>query len=197
MDALIEKTIHFNCPLCHHAVEASAEASGKLISCPSCGEEFDSPRPAPKAQQWWLVVFCAALFSLALLVAIPLDGWIARRAAWAHSHETAMQVRLRLQSEADSRLSEKTTNAIVGLRTVVTRDTDFLNGDPNTWTAIVTADFINRLGGVERTSVPFKFWTYHSPVDGRDHVLCRVDDARAAGPQRTDAQLQVNLTTSK
>jgi hypothetical protein len=197
MHTTIEKKIHFNCPLCHQPIEAPAEASGKLISCPSCGREFNPPQPARKAGLSWLVVFCVGLFGAAVLLGIPLKELAAQRADWLRTHETPAQLRQRFQAEADSTLSLQTTNAIVGLRSIISRDLRLVDGNPANWTAEVTAEYINRVGGVERITLPFNFWTYHSPVDGRDHVLCEVDRLKIAQVQRDTIFQQLGLTVAK
>ena len=197
MHTTVEKTIHFNCPLCHRPVEAPATASGKLISCPSCGREFKPPGPARKAGLSWLVVFGLGVLAAAMLLAIPIKDMADRHAAWARLHENPAQLRLRFQAEADAALAQQTTNAIVGLRSVVSRDLRLADGDPAKWTADVTADFINRVGGVERVTLPFTFSTYHSPVDGRDHVLCGVDQVKIGQAQRDTILQQFGLTDAK
>lgn len=175
MPAAAPKTIHFNCPWCHRPVEAPDSASGRLISCPSCGREFSSPQPAPKASGSWLVLLSFALVAAVLLVGLPLMGWASRRAALARGNETPVQLRLRFQSEAETALAQQCSVAIVGLRDVINKDLRFSAADPSTWTANVTADYVNAVGGVQRVTLPFRFWTYRSTLDGRDHVLCAVD----------------------
>ncbi len=197
MHTTIEKTIHFNCPLCHRPVEAPAEASGRLISCPSCGREFNPPGPDRKAGISWLVVFGLGVLAATMLLVIPIKDLADHHSAWLRTHENPAQLRLRFQAEADAALSQQTTNAIVGLRSVVSRDLRLADGNPADWTADVTADYINRAGGVERVTLPFIFWTYHSPVDGRDHVLCGVDQVKIGQAERDTILRQFGLSDAK
>ena len=193
MHSTIEKTIHFNCPLCHRPVEALAETSGKLISCPSCGREFNPPGPDRKAGISWLVVFGLGVLAATALLTVPIKDLAERRAAWLRTHESPAQLRLRFQAEADAALSLQTTNAIVGLRNVVNRDVRLADSNPANWTADVTADYINHNGGVDRMTLPFIFWTYHSPVDGRDHVLCGVDRLKIAQAEHDELFKELGL----
>jgi hypothetical protein len=193
MNATIAKTIHFNCPMCHEPVETPAAASGKLISCPSCGREFNSPKPDAKTPTSWLVVVCAGL-AVAGALAIPLAGWAARHAAWVRQHESPAQLRQRFQAEAQASLSEQCTNAIVGLRSIIHREVLLTDANPDNWTAEVTADYVNRVGGVERVALPFNFWVYHSAVDGRDHVLCGLDRLKMARDERDALNRKFGLT---
>ena len=68
------------------------------------------------------------------------------------------------------------TNSIAGVNRVIQKDLRTNDGDPNKWTAEVTAECVNRSGGIERKNLPFVFWIYDSPVDNQPHVLCRVDN---------------------
>lgn len=172
---MIAKVIHFSCPDCEQPVEAGCHVSGRLISCPCCGREFNPPAPAPKASPSWLIIPCLALLAVSASIGIPLER---RLAAYDASHprpETADQHFHRLQSEALALVLPQCTNAIVGLHRVITQDLALRDPNPNQWSAQVTAEFVNRMGGIERTTLPLAFSSYRSPVDGLDHVLCRVD----------------------
>ena len=192
MQATIVKTIHFNCPACRQPVEAPAEASGKLISCPSCGREFNSPRPAPKASLYWLIVLCLGFIGVGMLTGVPIEHWLARRKAMRP--ENPAHQRARFRAEAQSALLQQCTNSIVGLHQVIAQDTRFLDENPGKWTADVTAEFVNPVGGIERTELPFAFWIYHSPLDGLDHVLCRVDEAKISQAQHDALLRRFGLT---
>ena len=196
MNAVSEKTIHFNCPLCCQPVEAPAAASGRLISCPSCGREFNPPGPAPKISSSWLVVVGTGVVAAVLLIGLPLKNLADRHAAWVRTHEAPPQLRQRFQSEADAVLAQQCSIAIIGLRDIIKRDVRFVDADPSRWTANVTADFVNRVGGVERITLPFRFWTYHSPVDDRDHVLCDVDRLKISQAENEALMRQLGSTAT-
>ncbi len=184
------KTIHFSCPSCENAVETAAELSGKLTRCPSCEESLRPPRPAPKTSPSWLIAVCFILMASGVCIGIPLEQW-AR--ASSPARETPYGLQKRLQSEAQAMFMRQCTNAIVGLNRVIDQDLRTMDGDPNKWTAEVTAEYINHYGGIDRTNVPFVFWIYDSPVDHQRHVLCRVDNLKILGAERGVRSLPPSL----
>jgi hypothetical protein len=192
---VIAKVIHFNCPACEQPVEAGEQASGHLISCPGCGQEFDSPGPAPKTSPSWLIILCVALLMMSVMVGIPLASRLTALSARARS-ETAVDRQHRLQSEAQALLLPQCTNAIVGLHRIINQEIALRDPDPNQWSAQVTAEFVNRVGGIERTNVPFAFSSYRSPVDGLEHVTCLVDLAKISQAERDALHAKFGYTNS-
>jgi len=167
------KTIHFNCPICERPVETPAELSGKLTQCPRCEESLRPPRPAPKTSPAWLIVLCFVLMASGVCIGIPLEQWVATNPP---KRETPSAMRKRLQSEAQAMFLRQCTNSTAGMDRVIQKDLQTNDGDPNKWTAEVTAEYVNHSGGIDRTNLPFVFWIYDSPVDNLRHVLCRVDN---------------------
>ncbi len=167
------KTIHFNCPICERPVETPAELSGKLTQCPMCEESLRPPRPAPKTSPAWLVAVCFVLMASSVCIGIPLEQWAA---ANSPKTETPSAMRKRFQGEARAMFLRQCTNSIAGVNRMVQKNLRTNDGDPNKWTAEVTAEYVNRSGGIERKNLPFVFWVYDSPVDNQSHVLCRVDN---------------------
>jgi hypothetical protein len=98
--------------------------------------------------------------------------------------ETSVEVHKRFQTEAQAALLDQCTNAIVGLNRIIRKTTVLTDADPNKWTAEVTAEYVNHIGGVDRTTLPFVFWVYSSPVDNERHVLCRVDNLKISQNER-------------
>lgn len=175
------KTIHFKCPNCDRPVETPAESSGELTQCPGCEESLQPPRPAPKTSPAWLIVLCFVLMASGVCIGIPLEQWAATNRP---KKETPYALRKRLQSEAQDRFMQQCTNAIFGVNRVIQKNLQTNDGDPNKWTAEVTAEYVNQFGGIDRTNLPFVFWIYDSPVDNQRHVLCRVDNLEIFDAQR-------------
>jgi hypothetical protein len=78
-------------------------------------------------------------------------------------------------SEADSLVAEKVTNDLTGWRrtlSIYVKREDL--GDPSTWTATADAEFINALGGVERTNLYYRFLTFTN-TDGERSIFCNLD----------------------
>ena len=83
--------------------------------------------------------------------------------------ETETQRMARFRKEAEYKLLEECTNSLVGFQRVVSsyiRDSDV---SPENWTATATADFVNHIGGIDRTNLPFKFEQFEG------HIICMVD----------------------
>ena len=175
------KIIHFNCPNCETPVETSAELSGELTQCPACEGSLRPPRPAPKTSPAWLIVLCFVLMASGVCIGIPLEQWAATNPP---KTETPFAMRKRLQSEAQAMFLRKCTSSTAGLNRVIQKDLQTNDGDPNKWTAEVTAEYVNHSGGIDRTNLPFLFWIYDSPVDNMRHVLCRVDNLEIFDAQR-------------
>jgi len=167
------KTIHFNCPICERPVETPAYMSGRLTQCPLCDEDLRPPRPAPKASPAWLIVVCFVLMASGVCIGIPLEQWAGTNSP---KKETPYAMHKRFQTEARAMFLRQCTNSIAGMNRVIPKDLQTSDGDPNKWTAEVTAEYVNRYGGIERKDLPFVFWVYDSPVDNQPHVLCRVDN---------------------
>jgi hypothetical protein len=184
------KTIHFNCPTCERPVEAPATMSGRLIHCPSCEESLRPPRPAPKTSPSWLIIVCIALLGFFCVVGIPTAVWLTSKP----KRESPNQLRARLLTEAQATLAEECTNAVVGLNRIIHRNLFVNDPDPNKWSADITAEYVNHIGGIDRTNLPFAFWAYDSPVDKLRHLLCRVDNLKIAQTER-DA-LKQKLTSA-
>jgi hypothetical protein len=61
----------------------------------------------------------------------------------------------RYRAGADAALPAAITNAVVGLRTILTQRTETYDDNFNKWTARAEVEFINPVGGVERTNLDF------------------------------------------
>jgi len=106
-------------------------------------------------------------------IGIPLEQWAGTNSP---KKETPYAMRKRFQSEAQAMFLQECTNSTAGMNRVIQKDLQTNDGDPNKWTAEVTAEYVNHSGGIDRTNLPFVFWIYDSPVDNQRHVLCRVDN---------------------
>jgi hypothetical protein len=90
--------------------------------------------------------------------------------------ETEWQQKQRFQTEAETEMLKECTNAIVGLTRIIHTSVLDAEDNPQQWTGTVTAEFVNRMGGIERTNVPFKFSTDTGP-DGLMHIRSSYDTA--------------------
>jgi hypothetical protein len=85
--------------------------------------------------------------------------------------ETESQQKNRLQSEAEIEMLKETTNVIVGLNRIIRQNVANADDNPYKWSGEVTVEFVNRVGGVERTNVFFRFGT-DTGTDGLVHLRC-------------------------
>lgn len=77
------------------------------------------------------------------------------------------------RTEARAQAMLECSNAVVGLTKVVRLELRDSAGDPNQWTGVAVAEFVNRVGGVERTNVPLRY-LYHRYEDGSHDLRCIV-----------------------
>src|SRR5262249_43571212 len=160
------------CSDCGTPVDNAARACvgcGRVIERPAINSLGELPVPAavlsPTAAGAWLIL--AVL--LVVVVGGPVYWW--RSQFVQVPTETERQLKSRLQTEAEVEMLKETTNVIVGLTRIIHSSLQTLIDNPYKWTGEVTAEFVNRVGGVERTNVYFKFGT-DTGTDGLVHLWC-------------------------
>ncbi|HLH53865.1 MAG TPA: zinc ribbon domain-containing protein [Verrucomicrobiae bacterium] len=188
---------------------AGRSAPAKLLACPDCGtaireNERNCPgcgriieRAAGRAVVGELTSLVGGLtptaagawLILAVLLVVVVGGpiyWWRSQLAQVPKPETESQQFSRLQSEAESRMLEESTNVIVGLNRIIRVNSSTSDDNPHKWTGDVTAEFVNKVGGVERTNILFKFGT-DTGTDGLMHLRCSTEtDAERHNRQRGD-----------
>jgi hypothetical protein len=166
--------------------------SAKVSVCPDCGTAFDDkaracagcgriierqlspaaevPRPtaapSPTAAGAWLV--------MAILLVVVVGGpiyWWRSQFAQVPRPETERQQNARLQSEAEGEMLKECTNVVVGLTRIIRTSVANTDDNPYRWTGEITSEYVNRVGGIERTNVLFKFGT-DTGADGLVHLRC-------------------------
>lgn len=157
------------CPDCGTTIEPAAQ------SCLVCGRVVEWPAPelealpaglGPTAAGAWLV--------LAILLVVVVGGpifWWRTQFAQVPRPETELQQKVRLQSESELEMLKECTNVIVGLNRIIHYSVADTDDDPYKWTGAATIEFVNRVGGIERSNLFFKFGTDTGP-DGLVHLRC-------------------------
>lgn len=171
---------------------AGRPAPAKLLTCPDCGTtiseqdrkcagcgrvieraalvasvgESSSIGLSPTAAGAWLIL--AVL--LVVVVGVPIYWWRSQFAQ-VPKPETEWQQNSRLQSEAETEMLKESTNVIVGLTRIIRTSLANADDNPYKWTGDVTVEFVNKVGGIERTNVLFKFGT-DTGKDGLVHLRC-------------------------
>lgn len=101
------------------------------------------------------------------------------------SHETTAQKRTRYQAEAKQAMLDYCTNNIVGFTHAVSVNLDSFGDDIHRWNGEVVAEYVNHLGGVDRTNLSFPFETDSAVEDGHDFVKI---DILTKGKRDADAE---------
>jgi hypothetical protein len=63
----------------------------------------------------------------------------------------------RYRAGADAAARAACTNEVTGLRGIINLDTDTTDNNFTKWTATATVEYINQIGGVDRTNLAFRF----------------------------------------
>jgi len=174
------------CPDCGTPVDAEG------TTCAGCGRVIELPAATHRAEltpQVLSPTAAGAWLVLAILLVVVVGGpvfWWRSEFARVPKPETELQLKVRLQSEAELEMLKESTNVIVGLNRIIR--TSVANSDDSRykWAGAVVAEFVNRVGGVERTNIYFKFRT-DTGSDGLVHLRCGVEsEADHRARQRSD-----------
>jgi len=169
------------CSRCGASLEPTAER------CPECGQAAERPASGrngvghinftegwPESAGIWLIIGTL----LVLVIGTPLY-WLQNQYAQMPKPETEWQQKSRFQSEAEAEMLKECTNVLVGLTRIIHSSVMSAEDNPQQWTGLVTAEFVNRFGGIERTNVPFRFGTDTGP-DGLMHMRSTFDSGLPA-----------------
>ena len=160
------------CPDCGTAVDPQAR------TCIGCGRVIERAASAPaesaKVYAGLGPTAAGAWLVLAILLVIVVGGpifWWRSQYAQVPKPETEWQQKTRLQAESEGEMLKECTNVIVGLNRIIRASVTAADENPYKWTGEATVEFVNRVGGVERTNLVFRFGTDTGP-DGLMHLRC-------------------------
>lgn len=83
--------------------------------------------------------------------------------------ESPAKKTIRYQAEAKQAMLVYCTNNIVGFTHAISVNLDSFSDDIHRWNGEVVAEYVNHLGGIDRTNLSFPF-EMDSTVDGHDFV---------------------------
>jgi hypothetical protein len=89
----------------------------------------------------------------------------------ARKPETELQQNARLRSEAEGEMLKECTNVVVGLTRIIRASVVTSEEDPYKWSGDVVTEFVNHVGGIDRTNIFFRFRT-DTGGDGWMHLRC-------------------------
>jgi hypothetical protein len=122
---------------------------------------------------------------LVIVVGVPIYWW---RSLYPDTRkpETELQQKARLQSEAEGEMLKECTNVVVGLTRIIRASVVTAEDNPYRWSGDVVTEFINHVGGIDRTNIFFKFRTDTGP-DGWVHLRCSSEpEAERRSRQRAE-----------
>jgi hypothetical protein len=116
---------------------------------------------------------------LVLLIWITVSGLVRMQSERAREDakwqpEDRSKLLTRLRAGADAVVREYCSNTVVGITRIVRTDLDTLEDNPAKWSGNAVAEFINRVGGVERTNLPFVFKA-RPDVNNRQQIYAVTD----------------------
>jgi hypothetical protein len=135
---------------------------------------FDSKPPAPIFDPMNALKPFLAIAAAALVVVVAISLWHLRvnSAVSAISevpmtspgdNESYAAKLARYRASAEDTARAECTNEITGLRNIITLDVETSDDNFRNWTATATVEFINQIGGVDRTNLVLQFnpagWT--------------------------------------
>lgn len=161
------------CPDCGTTIAPQAQA------CAGCGRLLGRSVPVISAEQRPVHVGlgptgAGAWLVLAVLMVVVVGGpifWWRTQYAEVPKPETEAQQKARLQSEAEGEMLKECTNIIVGLTRIIHSSVVDADDNPYQWGGDATLEYVNRVGGIERTNLFFKFGT-DTGTDGLVHLRC-------------------------
>ena len=110
---------------------------------------------------------------LVIVVGGPIYWWLSLYPD-PRKPETELQQKARLQSEAEGEMLKECTNVVVGLTRIIRASVVTAEDDPYRWSGDVVTEFINHVGGIDRTNIFFKFRT-DTGRDGWVHLRCSAE----------------------
>jgi hypothetical protein len=126
---------------------------GEVINCPDCGEAFTpTPRKPEPAKPKHTV-------SIIVGIVLVIAGFFGFR-SWQEAHngyESYAHKLARYRAGAEQAVRAACTNEVTGLHQFISMDVSTYDQNVKRWTATATVEFVNHLGGIDRTNLEFQF----------------------------------------
>jgi DNA-directed RNA polymerase subunit RPC12/RpoP len=174
-----EATIKFACRHCGQSIEAPIEIAGTAIDCPTCGKGLIVPGGVTvitkRRSRAPFFAVCFVLLTICGIVFIikshhQFNEHIAEiereRNERPEKYEDAFQSKIRYEKEAEAEMLKECSN-YVGFTRVLTHYVIASDKPVSNWTASADIDFVNKVGGIERTNLLFRCFLLKT--DSEDH----------------------------
>jgi hypothetical protein len=164
-----------SCNNCSAHIQFEVTQAGQTVECPQCKLEtllFIPPTPVQPKQPTRRNVVRAVIIIAVSFVAVALFGfWNAPR----RTHENVPSSERHYSEwhkQAEKNMIAECTNVVTGCSRIIEARLWATEDDPNKWTGDATVEFMNRVGGADRTNVPFRFL-----LTG-DTIACLLDNQK-------------------
>jgi hypothetical protein len=114
------------------------------------------------------VMVLVVMRTLGFLLLLAVAGCGRQPAKVAEVKEDSIERWDRERAEAPQALRLECSNVVIGLKRIVDFNIDDVENNTALWKATATCEFINKIGGYERTNLSFRF------LDGHP-VMCKED----------------------
>ena len=185
------------CNNCSGNLEFDSEHAGETVACPHCGMDTvllvprTTPVSASRTARWSLPEILAPVSAVVVVLLLVLYSVHHRREQQREIEEIEARLNKipkedliarteRFEVEARRELTNCCSQETVGFQRIVRYEINGLGGDnPDKWRGDADVEFVNKLGGIERTNLPliFRIPLKDSPWYTTDdwHVACMLD----------------------
>jgi DNA-directed RNA polymerase subunit RPC12/RpoP len=166
-----EATIKFACHHCGQSIEAPLSIAGTTIDCPTCGKSLILPGVvtaiAKRRSRAPFFAVCFVLLTICGIVFfIKKNHEFNEHIAKIERERNEYPEKIRYEKEAEAEMLKECSNYVGFVRVldhyVISHDNLVSN-----WTASANIDFVNKVGGVERTNLLFRCFLLKT--DSEDH----------------------------
>jgi len=196
--------VEYTCNTCSGHLEFDAQHAGGKVCCPHCGKETVLFVPPARLgtvlkKHATLLVIC----TVAVLFGIWQWAGLRRRNAGMERNEPKYISPLERvdnwREMAQPAIMSECSNVVGFSRVVKAYVTDWTSDNPTNWTGAAELEFVNKVGGIERTNLRFKLWAYSGKIFARAETRYeRIERWRREAPvevEKSSTNYVVGFTT--
>lgn len=164
----------FQCPHCAQYIEADMARSGRDLACPLCGKSFTVPTSKRQKHVALLIIISilvgSAFFGLYRISSNMRHMDDPERELYPTKFEDHWQTLARFRREAEPAMLKECTNYL-GFTRMIDHSINTYDDQVSNWTGNATIDFLNSVGGMQRTNLFFLFF-------GKERCLVMEDSVK-------------------